>query len=604
MILSEKLYVNFRRDGQKDESEAEGFFTGGLEKKTDGDITELSVNVRLAQFPHVYARVLDAQKGVFADIALSGEIRGALSRRQFNPFWSEPSFERDLRALPDNIQNMLLHIDDTYMAVLPVLNGGFYTAITRSEGKNILRFCLCPCYDGAIALNGTFAVLAAAGNPYEAVKKAYRYACGKGLIQTQMREQKPLDPMYQGLGWCTWDAFYREVCEASIFQKLDEFKKKGIPIKWVVIDDGWMQVSDKERFALLSFREDREKFPHGLKACVDRMKREYGVERVGVWHALTGYWFGVEKGSELFEAQREALTETNSGLFVPDGEKAYGFFCSWYAYLREQGIDFVKIDGQGNALEFYSGKKDCIQRCRALQAAVDRAVRDCFGGNAINCMGMHNVNAHHRPYTALSRSSDDFLPQKPESFLPHIMQNAYNAVFHSDLFWCDYDMFQSYDVTAKISAVLRAVSGGPVYLSDAAGKTDTTYIAPFLGSGGSLVLCDGCALPAKEHLFENPQDGVLKLINRRGDGYVMAVFNLSKQTQTVSVCPDGLEEGYAAYGYFSKKFYPALPLTLELDGFDAELVNFYPVKDGAVFVGDFTKYISAGGREKRFVDAL
>ena len=334
------------------------------------------------------------------------------------------------------------------------------------------------------------------------------------------------------------------------------------------------------------------------------MKKEYGVEQVGVWHALTGYWFGVEKDSELFYDQRENLTETNSGLYIPDGEKAYDFFCSWYTYLKSQGIDFVKIDGQGNTLEFCTGKKDCIITCRKLQAAADRAVHDCFGGNVINCMALNNVNIYHRPYTALSRNSDDFLPKKPESFLSHILQNAYNAVFHSNLFYCDYDMWQSYDVTAKVSSVLRAVSGGPVYVSDAAGETVDTYIRPLLDADGSVVLCDDCALPAADQLFEDPRDGILRLINKKGSGYVMAVFNLSGEKKKTSIRPEEWEGAYAAYGYFSKTFYTAFPLVLELAGFDAEILNFYPIEDGMICVGDLNNYISVGGQKRLSVDRL
>ena len=61
MILSEKLYVNFRCDGRKDGTENEKFFTGEIAKKDAGDIIELSVGLHLVQFPHVYARVIDAQ---------------------------------------------------------------------------------------------------------------------------------------------------------------------------------------------------------------------------------------------------------------------------------------------------------------------------------------------------------------------------------------------------------------------------------------------------------------------------------------------------------------------------------------------------------------
>lgn len=604
MVASEKLYVNFRSDGRKDGSENEKFYTGDITKKMEGDITVLSVSLHLTQLPHVYARVIDEQKGVYADISLKGEIKGVLSRRQFNPFWSAPSFERDLSKLPDNIQNMLLKMNDGYVAVLPVINDDFNVTLTCSESENTLRFCLSKCYSGAFEMQGTFAVLAAAEHPYDAVKKAYRYACDRRLIQTRLREEKALAPMYQGLGWCTWDAFYREVCEESIFQKLEEFRQKSIPVKWVVIDDGWSYVSDEEQCMLRSFREDRTKFPNGLKACVDKMKREYGVEHVGVWHALTGYWFGIEKDSEVYCEQRQNLIETNSGLYIPDGEKAYDFFCAWYEYLKAQGIDFVKIDGQGNILEYYKGQKDCVAKCRALQAAADRAVHDCFDGNVINCMAMNNINVQNRPYTALSRNSDDFLPRKPESFLSHILQNAYNAVFHSQLFYCDYDMWQSYDVTAKISSVLRAISGGPVYLSDAVNQTEDIYVKPLLDGGDKLILCDGCALPMEEHLFNDPRNGILKLINKKKNGYVVAVFNLSDREKTTTVCPEDLQCDYVAYKYFAQKFEKDLPLRLELEAFDAEIINFYPVTDGVIEVGDLTKYISAGGSDKRSVDAL
>ncbi|MBE5039399.1 Sip1-related alpha-galactosidase [Ructibacterium gallinarum] len=604
MILSEKICVNFRRDGRKNENEKKDFFEGKVTRKTEGKITILSVDLHLVQFPHVYARIIDEQKGVWIDIALEGQIDGLLARQQYNPFWSMPCFEKDLSKIPDNIQNMLLKINGEYIVILPIINDDFNVTLMGSEEKGTLRFCLSKYYDGAIDLNGTFAVLAAAENPYDAVKKAYQYASENKLIKTHLRTEKSLDPMYQGLGWCTWNAFYRDVDERSIFKKLDEFQQKKIPIKWVVIDDGWMQYSDDERIALKSFQEDRKKFPNGLKSCIEKMKREYGVEQVGVWHALTGYWFGIAKDSELYYAQKDRLTETNSGLFLPDGEKAYDFFCDWYKYLKEQGIDFVKIDGQGNSLEFYSGKKDCISICRSLQIAADQAVHDCFEGNVINCMAMNNINVHHRPYTSLSRNSDDFYPQNPESFITHIMQNAYNAVFHSQLFYCDYDMWQSYDVTAKISSVLRAISGGPIYLSDEVGKTCDTYIAPFLDKDGNVILCDDCALPAIENLFEDSKTGILRLCNKKGNGYVMAVFNLTHEKKSTTIYSEGWEGEYVAYGFFGKKFYSVLPLTLEIDGFDAEILNFYPVEDGKIHVGDLNKYISVDGRNEICVSAL
>lgn len=603
MIISEKLYLNLRRDGIMS-ADDEDFIKGGISRMTDGDITVLSVNTQIEQIPYIYARMLHAYKGAYADVTIDGEIGGVLSRKQFNPFWSEPCFENDLSELPDNIQNMLLEINGKYLAVLPIIGDKFNTTLMKSDSKNTLRFCLSPCCDGVCELDGVFAVLAMSENPYEAVGKAYRYACIKDFIKTRLREGKSIEPMYQKLGWCTWDAFYHDVSEEKIFEKLEEFKQKNIPIKWVIIDDGWMQVSDKERFALMSFKEDRNKFPNGLKSCVSKMKQDYGIEKVGVWHALTGYWFGVEKDSELFYEQRDNLREASTGVYIPDGEKAYDFFCSWYGYLKSQGIDFVKIDTQGNGLEFSMGQQDCMEFVRNLQRATDKAVYDCFDGNVVNCMGMNNINVYNRPYTALSRNSDDFYPNKPESFISHIMQNAYNAVFHSNLFYCDYDMWHSYGVTAKNSSVLRAISGGPIYMSDAVGKTTDEYIKPMLDNNGDLILCDDCALPTAEHLFKNPQNDVLKLINRKGDGYVMAVFNLSKERKKITVSLDEFEKNYVAYCYFGKKFYTDLPLVIELDGADSEIINFYPVNDGNICVGDLDKYISAGGENVLAINSL
>ena len=597
MILSEKIYANLRC-GTTLSEENDELLKGKAMAEKNGDIHILSVKVHLVQMPHLYAGIFDAKKGLFVDVRLGCKTFGVLSRRQYNPFWTEPYFEKDFTRFPQNIQNILIETDNGYMAVLPVTNGDFNVTVTASDNKDTLRFQLSPCYDGAYDIEGVFALIAYSDNPYEAVKKAYRYAYEKGLIKTRLREEKTLDPIYKGLGWCTWNAFYREVCEKSIFKKLNEFRKKGISLKWMIIDDGWMQTSDKERVALMSFYENKEKFPNGLKACIDRIKSEYGVEKVGVWHALTGYWFGIEKGSELFYEQKDNLIETNMGVVIPDGEKAYNFFSKWYEYLKMQGVDFVKIDGQGNTLEFYSGEKDCIEKIRKVQEAADRAVEDYFGGNVINCMALNNLNVQNRPFTSLSRSSDDFLPKKPESFIFHIMQNTYNAVFQSDLFYCDYDMWQSYDVTAKISSLLRAVSGGPIYLSDGVGLTDNTYIKPLVDAEGRLIMCDDCAIPMREHLFDNPRGGILKLINKKKDGYVIAVFNLSNERRKVSVDTAFLKGDYVSYTYFQKKFYKDKLYSFEIDAFDAEIINLYKVENGSIYIGDMAKYISVGGQNK------
>ena len=88
--------------------------------------------------------------------------------------------------------------------------------------------------------------------------------------------------------------------EEKILQKLDELKEKKVPVRWVLIDDGWFIHSHE---TLKSFDANPEKFPSGIKGTVDKIKNEYGIEFVGIWHAFEAYWYGVVPGRELHLAQ-------------------------------------------------------------------------------------------------------------------------------------------------------------------------------------------------------------------------------------------------------------------------------------------------------------
>jgi raffinose synthase len=58
------------------------------------------------------------------------------------------------------------------------------------------------------------------------------------------------------------------------------------------------------------------------------------------------------------------------------------------------------------------------------------------------------------------RASDDFFPKEAVSHTIHIAAVAYNSVFLGEFMLPDYH------------GSARAISGGPVYLSDAPGKHD------------------------------------------------------------------------------------------------------------------------------------
>lgn len=526
-------------------------------------------------------------------VSLYGCVIGALARSELSPWWTGPSFTTDFSQLPTGTQNLLFKTESGAVSVLPLCGDSFVTTIEPSDDAATLRLSLSHCAADCAPLHGAVAVISTDADPYEAVRLGMEYAYHHGLIDTPLRTEKALPEIYRGFGWCTWNAFYYDVTEQGIYDKLAEFRAKGLPIHWVMIDAGWSQYNPKND-TLLAFEEDTAKFPSGLKGCIAHMKQEYGVKQVGVWHALTGYWNGIEKGSALAQAQAENLAVAPNGMLIPTGCGAYPFFNEWHKYLKAQGVDFVKIDAQGNMPRFMTGTPGCLTDMVAVQTGVDRSVQEVFGGNVINCMGMLNQNVHNRPFTALSRNSDDFYPDRENNFCSHILQNGYNTVFHGCLYYCDFDMWWTRHHSAKESGVLRAVSGGPIYVSDRVGETDAASVRPLLDTNGELLVAQNPAMPTRDCLFRDPSDGVLKLFNTFANGNaVVAVFNLSDQPQTVTVCPAdfGGTGAQTAYRYFAGERSFGSELTFTLAPHDTELVNFYIGDTDRI--GNTAKYLSA-----------
>ena len=134
------------------------------------------------------------------------------------------------------------------------------------------------------------------------------------MLPVALRAARQYPEMLTGFGFCTWNAFYQDVTAAGLFAKMEEFKAAGIPVDFVVIDDGWSLLRDGK---LASFGADPVKFPGGIAPAIERLKREYGVRYVGVWHAIQGYWGGVDPESDLYRAEKENLIFTKSGTCLP-----------------------------------------------------------------------------------------------------------------------------------------------------------------------------------------------------------------------------------------------------------------------------------------------
>ena len=499
---------------------------------------------------------LDSKEGFTFEIELDRPER-ILAIYQHRTWWVRPSFPESFEAIPERTQMLLLKYRDETICLTAESGDIYRTDFSGAEGK--IRVRTSSNRVGDCHVHTPLFAVASDLSPYDAARRA-SLAIGRdrGMLT---REERVYPEIFEGFGWCTWDAFYRDVTEEGIIAKLEELREKQIPVRWVLIDDGW-QDADYENLTLSGLDARRSQFPDGLGSTVRLIKEKYGVKNVGVWHAVFGYWCGLTPGSEAEKALGASCSTLPDGreVIAPDAEKAFRFYDTWHSYLKEQGIDFVKVDSQSAISVFYDGIASYGASAQILQG-LERSVEKNFGGALINCMGMAPQELWGRKTTMLTRTSDDFFPTVEGSFIEHAMQNAYNSLWSGAFYTGDWDMFFTEHPEAKNNAVLRSVSGGPVYVSDKVGKTDPQWLRPLM-EDGKILRCDAPGLPAAEYLFKDPRKcGLLKVINRRGKDVLVAVFDLRRDLGEIYGkitmadialnLPDQDAEAYTVKGVFS-----------------------------------------------------
>lgn len=529
-----------------------------------------------------------------------GKVDGLMANYMFCDYWTRPFFKKNIGELPAKTQSLLWNNDKDYFHLLPVCGDVCRTDLAgNGSGMDVVLSV----YTGGCSRINTLAFILGAGDDPFGLSAA-TVAEGMKLLGSagQPRTERRYPEVLEYLGWCSWDAFYGAVDAAGLIKKAEEFNQKGLPVKWMIIDDGWSETKDQK---LMSFSEDKVKFPQGLKGLIEELKKEYGVKWVGVWHAFTGYWKGVHPESELAKDMKEFLYTTNAGNILPhpDSGKGFMFWNAWHSSLRKKGVDFVKVDNQSSLIKHMKNNMPVGTAAKGAHQALEASVGINFDSRIINCMGMASEQLWHRPISSISRNSDDFYPKKANNFKDHILQNAYNSFYHSNFVVSDWDMWWTKHPDDTNHSVLRAVSGGPVYASDPVGETDPDKLWPLIMSDGRILRCDLSGMPAKDCLTINPNEESvpLKVWNRTGKAGVIAAFNVNLEGNTVkgSISSDdvpGLEgDSFAVYEYFSGstvRLAKGEKLDITLENGSRLLYILVPVEGACTPVGLLNKYIS------------
>src|ERR1051325_1830351 len=568
---------------------------------------------------------LAAREGVQLLMGLDGFARG-MALKRLKLYWTAPAFVSDYRLLSTSNQLLLWRQiqGDDYHLLIPLAGDGMIGEVGVSEINYRYEFRIASSsYDPKFSPRRVpLFAYAASDDPYRLPRQTYQAAFAASEQYGRLRWQKSYPEIFSWLGWCSWNAYEHGVTQEKVINSVRSLRDKGIPIGFVLVDDGWLSTKEDK---LVGFNADPQKFPDDLSGLARTLRKQYHIAHIGVWHTFQGYWSGVESDSEIGRAHQ--LFKGLDGKALPDPRDGKGesFYAEWYRRLKEWGFDFVKVDGQGNNIKFTNGLMPLFTsgggEHRNFQEAAARYFSDAgpalegrsAGLNVINCMEMSLENAYNWRTSNIARNSDDYLPDTPQNVKEHTYYNAYNAYWTSNFAYPDWDMFQSHDAHGAYHAVARAISGGPVYITDKPGMERAELLRPLAYSDGRLLMLDEPGQVTRDILLtdaalEPTALKVFGLITRPGlRAGMVAAFNVNKSARSVAgklniADVEGLQSTgqsgptmVAVYrrssGTASLLDAKQSGLPFSLDSFGYELFTLAPVNQGVAVFGLLDKYL-------------
>lgn len=459
-----------------------------------------------------------------------------------SPFWMTPRAGATTAEVPQETQWLLARLaDGRCLLLVPLFDAGMRFAIAGEAERLVL---VGESGDAFTAVRGGLALfVAVADDPYELMPRAAAAVMAR-LGTGKLRRDKRAPAFLDVFGWCTWDAFYQDVSHEKVREGLASLAAAGVPPRLLILDDGWQSertMPTGER-RLTAFAANA-KFGGDLAPTVAMAKGEFGIETFLVWHAIVGYWGGVDGAALPGYGVREVPRRYGAGLLhhaptvadwwgqlagVVPVEQVARFYHDYHRGLRAQGVDGVKVDNQGMIEGVADGSGGRVRLNRAYREALEGSAAVHFDDRVINCMSNATETLYGCRTTTLVRTSDDFYPTRPESHGAHLAVNALVSAWFSEFIHPDWDMFQSAHPMGPFHAAGRAVSGAPIYVSDKPGMHDAALLRKLVCSDGSVARCAGIGRPTRDCLFHDcsREDVLLKIFNRNAaGGGVVGVFN-------------------------------------------------------------------------------
>lgn len=462
---------------------------------------------------------------------------------RYEPFWMKPAAGVRLADVPAETQFLLAELENgQWLLVVPLIDEPWRFSLRgHAEGRLELLGETGDPHLGAAA--GLAVFIACGPEPFALLEAGARSVAAR-LGTAPLRVEKPLPTFVDDFGWCTWDAFYTEVSADKLRAGLEAFRAGGVSPRFVILDDGWQSVEwapTGER-RLTAFAPNA-KFGGDLGPCIREAKSDFGVKTFIVWHAIIGYWGGadaeafaeygvIDQPRRMGEGILTHMPRFNEdwwgGLvgLVPEAH-IERFFDDYHRLLAAQGVDGVKVDNQAVLEALGARQGGRVRLTRAYRRALETSAQRHFAGRLINCMANAQETFYGSPHSTLTRTSIDFFPKRPETHSAHLYANAHVGLWFGHFMHPDWDMFQSGHEFGAFHAAGRAVSGGPVYVSDKPGEHDFALLAKLVCSDGTVLRADGPGRPTPDLLCVDPthEPVALKVWNTNGPAAIVGAFH-------------------------------------------------------------------------------
>lgn len=448
--------------------------------------------------------------------------------------------------------------DGDYLALLPLV-GMHSVASLRGDGQSLrleaAHFAGTP-FEGELPL----LACARAASPCAASARVWELALAHPTLRGtgRLRRDKTYPEVFEYLGWCSFEEFKLAIDEPIITGVMRRLAASPVPVRWVLIDDGHVDDGSRATDRMIETQEGApgqvstatsarrlhsahphpEKFPRGWAPVRAAADADLRLRWLGLWLNYNGYWGGILADHALgSEVDRHLIRLKNT----PDSPKLPGetpgdadvFYEAFLRPVQEAGFDFIKVDNQAANLRKYADStnvQNAVTATAGCRHAFENTVAAHFSG-VIGCMAHNNLCILHQPLSQVMRCSEDYKKEDAWRAKHHLHNSFGNMLWMGQTVWGDHDMFHSSDrVAGPLMARSKAISGGPVYLSDHPDHFVRELITPLHLTDGRILRPLAPAVPTPESVFIDPyeDDDAYRVIAPLPHGTAaLAAYNLT-----------------------------------------------------------------------------